>query len=59
MSHYTVAVFHRADQDIENLLAPYDENKAVEPYISFTRQEAIDYARKHYKAEGKSDEECW
>ena len=59
MSHYAVAIFHREDQDIEDLLAPFDENKAVEPYISFTRQEAIDYARKHYKTEEKSDEECW
>lgn len=26
MSHYTVAVIHSREQDIENLLAPYDEN---------------------------------
>ena len=60
MSHFTVAVIHRADQDIEELLAPYDENKEVEPYVQYSRQEAIDHARKNYKsAAGKTDEECW
>lgn len=60
MSHFTVAVFHREDQNIDDLLAPYDENLAVEPYIQFTKQEAIDYARKNLKsAEGMSDLECW
>ena len=60
MSHFTVAVIHKPDQDIEELLAPYDENKEVEPYVRYTRQEAIDYARRNYKsAEGKTDEECW
>ena len=60
MSHFTVAVIHREDQNIEELLAPYDENLEVEPYIRFTRQEAIDYARENYTpAAGKTDEECW
>lgn len=60
MSHYAVAVFHRKDQDINELLAPYDENLEVEPYIRFSRQEAIDYVRKNYsEAEGKSDNACW
>ena len=59
MSHYAVAVFHKPDQDVGDLLAPYDENKEVEPYIWLSRKEAIGYARKHYKTEGKTDEECW
>ena len=59
MSHYSVAVFHRPDQSVEELLAPYSENLEVEPYIWLSREEAIAYARKHYKTEGKSDEECW
>lgn len=59
MSHYTVAVFHRADQDIEDLLAPYDENMDVEPYVKYTRQAAIDYARAYLNTEGLSDDECW
>ena len=60
MSHFTVAVFHRPDQDIETLLAPYDENIQVEPYVQFTRQQAIDYARQHYKSMADaSDEACY
>ena len=59
MSHYAVAVFHRADQDINELLAPYDENLEVEPYIQYSREEAIEYAKQWYKTDGKSDEECW
>ena len=61
MSHFTVAVIHRDDQDIEDLLAPFDENLEVEPYVKFTRQEAIDYVREHWLKEGedKTDDECW
>ena len=60
MSHFSVAVLHKPDQDIETLLAPYDENLQVEPYISYTRQEAIDYAREHFPScKDASDEECW
>ena len=60
MSHFSVAVFHTKDQSVESLLAPYDENIQVEPYIEFTRQQAIDYARQHYKdCKDMSDEECW
>ena len=60
MSHFTVAVFHRPDQDIETLLAPYDENLRVEPYVEFTREEAIAYARKHYKSVADmSDDSCY
>lgn len=61
MSHFPVSVIHRADQDVEALLAPYDENIEVEPYIEYTREQAIEHARK-YRAErlkDASDEECW
>jgi len=60
MSHFSVAVIHRKDQDIEELLAPYDENIEVKPYVIMTRQEAIAHARK-YHGLGKSatDEDCW
>ena len=58
MSHYAVAVFHRKDQTVDELLAPYSENLKVDPYVSMSRQEAIEYARKHIKGyEGKTDEE--
>ena len=32
MSHYAVAVIHKDTQDIDELLAPYDENITVAPY---------------------------
>ena len=60
MSHYAVGVFHRKDQTVDELLAPYSENLKVDPYVSMSRREAIEYARKHIKGyEGKTDEECW
>lgn len=62
MSHYTVAVFHRKDQDIGDLLAPYDENISVAPYVRFTREEAIRYCRENWRQEfldGKTDEDLW
>ena len=51
MSHYAVAVFHREDQDVNELLAPYDENIEVEPYIRYTRDEAIKEGKERYKNE--------
>lgn len=60
MSHYAVAVFHEADQSIDELLAPYDENLEVEPYVRFTREEAIQYARDNYKSyKDATDDKCW
>ena len=60
MSHYAVAVFHLADQDIEDLLALYDENIEVDPYIKFTKEEAIEYARRSYEGlDTATDDECW
>lgn len=34
MSHFSVAVFHKVDESIDELLAPYDENLEVEPYLN-------------------------
>ena len=60
MSHYKVAVIHKKGQSIDELLAPYNENIQVEPYIQFSRQEAIDYAREHWVGfADKPDEDCW
>lgn len=60
MSHYAVAVIHRPDQLIGDLLAPYDENLEVKPYIRYTRQSAIVYVRSYYKdIEGKTEDELW
>lgn len=60
MSHYAVAVIHRDTQDVDELLAPYDENIKATPYIEYTKHEAIEYVRKHWKGyEDKSDSECY
>ena len=60
MSHYHVLVIHRKDQDIEDLLAPYDEGLQVEPHREFTRQEAISFARERFdRLKDATDEECY
>lgn len=59
MSHFAVAVFHREDQNIEELLAPYNENLEVEPYVRYTRDEAIAWVKENYRCESKTDDECW
>ena len=61
MSHFNVAVFTTDDSlGIDELLAPYDEDIVRAPYIEYTKQEAIDFARKNYpQFAGRTDEECW
>jgi hypothetical protein len=60
MSHFSVAVLHRKDQNVDEMLAPFDENLVVDKYIRYTKEEAIDYVKKYYgDAEGKTDEECY
>ena len=48
MSHYAVLVLHKEDQNIDTLLAPYDENLEVEPYLKLTNDEAIIKAKEEY-----------
>ena len=49
MSHYTVAVITRTDpsqsMELENLLAPFDENIETEPYIYRTREQIVNDAK--------------
>lgn len=45
MSHYTVAVFTKKGKSVEDLLAPYDENIEVAPYVSETKEEIIAEAK--------------
>ena len=61
MSHFPVAVFHYEDQHVSDLLAPYNEKITVEPYIEYTRQEAINHAKEcyGYDTESWTDNECW
>lgn len=50
MSHFSVAVFTEPNgATIDELLAPYDESIIMEPYIQYTRQQAIDEVRKEIK----------
>ena len=57
--HFSLAVFHYPDEDIESLLDPFCEGLEVERYVAYTRQEAIDYARANFqRCKNASDEEC-
>lgn len=44
MSHYAVVVIHRDNQFIDDILAPYDENMPVEPYLLVTKEEIMQQA---------------
>ena len=47
MSHFSVLVFSKKRGiDVEDLLAPFDENITMEPYVEFTKQQAIANVRK-------------
>ena len=51
MSHYTVAVITRTDpresDELERLLAPFDENMEVERYLYRTKAQIIEDGKKH------------
>lgn len=49
MSHYVVAVISDGTKTVEELLAPYDENIEVEPYIDRTKDQMIEQAKKRAK----------
>ena len=60
MSHFAVAVFHKKNQSIDDLLAPYDEQLPVEKEIDLTYQAAVEYVRKYYSEfSDKEDYDCW
>lgn len=47
MSHFSVAVFTKPNgKTVEELLAPYNENIEYEPYIQYTKEQAIAKVRK-------------
>lgn len=46
MSHFTVAVITAKKEKLEEMLAPYDEELEVEPYIERTKKEIIEKARR-------------
>jgi len=60
MSHYAVAVIHKENQDIDEMLARYSEHLEVEPYIQRTKEEVIQDAkdrRDRMIAQNRQDEE--
>lgn len=59
MSHFTVAVIHRANQSVDDLLAPYDEQISVAPYVKYTRQQAIDRVHQWKGYEEMPDDEAY
>jgi hypothetical protein len=51
MSHFTVAVFTEDEnRDIDDLMAPYDENISAEPYVDSTKEELIQHERKRMQS---------
>lgn len=62
MSHFTVAVITAKKEKLEEMLASYDENLEVEPYIERTKEEIIKEARKRkedYSKELKETKKQW
>ena len=47
MSHYCVLVLTDEDTSVEELLAPYDENISVEPYVLYTKDELIAHLKEN------------
>ena len=41
MSHFCVYVFHDENTTVDKLLAPYDENIELSPYVLYTKEQAI------------------
>lgn len=42
MSHFSVLVLHAKDNSFENLLAPFDENLEVKPYLYISHEKAVE-----------------
>ena len=41
MSHFCVYIFHDKNTSVSDLLAPYDENIELAPYVLYTKEQAI------------------
>lgn len=46
MSHFTVLVRKNKETNIDDLLAPYDENLELPLHVSITKQQIIDREKK-------------
>lgn len=42
MSHFSVLVLHAKDDSFEDLLAPFDENLEVKPYLYIPHEKAVE-----------------
>lgn len=50
MSHFLTLVFSKQNgDDIDELLAPYDENLECEPYVKHTKEQAVAMVRKQHE----------
>lgn len=56
MSHYAVLVLHKENQDIDEMLAPYNENLEVEPYLEYTKEQAIERMKEIFNFEYTTEE---
>ena len=59
MSHYAVLVLHNDGQNFDKLLAPYNENLEVEPYLKYRYDEAIKKAKEEYGYRHRSNKELF
>lgn len=60
MSHYAVAVFTESeDDDIQELLAPYDENMEVPRYVKYTKRELIDAEKENIQQHDMIERMDW
>ena len=50
MSHFCVYVFHDKNTTVDKLLAPYDENIELSPYVLYTKEQAIAKVRSEIEA---------
>lgn len=57
MSHFTVAVITDKIENLESMLAPYDEDIEVEPYISETKEQLIKKGKERKERALKQKEE--
>lgn len=57
MSHFTVAIITDSIKKIEGMLAPYDENLEVSPYIDETKEELINKGKERKQRILKNKEE--
>lgn len=56
--HFSVAVFTKPNQTVEELLAPYAHDLTIDPWLCYTNEQVIDEIRTFY-GDTLDEEECW